>query len=283
MRATFLPIFFIALFMALSPPRLAAATALEGRINVNTANQPQLELLPFTGQVRARAILEYRKKHGPFENPRQLLKVPGIGPVTYDAIKRYIQVDGNTDLRATNAPSPTYQTLPTTIFRKISTHPGELMILPDSRFYEMLSAYIDDARESIRLATFVFKVTDSPNNRARQLVERLGKARDRGVAVSVVLEQSDYSDSINEENRRTARLLREHGITVIEDSAEITSHMKLAVIDDRFCFVGSHNLTHSALEYNHELSLLIDSRALAEELTSYITEIVNEKEQADAG
>jgi phosphatidylserine/phosphatidylglycerophosphate/cardiolipin synthase-like enzyme len=153
------------------------------------------------------------------------------------------------------------------------------MLLPDTRFYEMLSAYIQDAQHSIRLATFVFKITDSPKNLARQLVLQLGEARKRGVEVLVMLEKSDYSDSINEENQRTAKLLREHGISVTHDPEQRTSHMKLAIIDNRFCFIGSHNLTHSALQYNHEFSLLIDSGDLADELNSYIQGILEEKKQ----
>jgi phosphatidylserine/phosphatidylglycerophosphate/cardiolipin synthase-like enzyme len=46
------------------------------------------------------------------------------------------------------------------------------------------------------------------------------------------------------------------------------------VIDDRFCFIGSHNLTHSALVHNHEFSLLLDNRRLADELDSYITRLM---------
>ncbi|MCK5194474.1 MAG: phospholipase, partial [Desulfobulbaceae bacterium] len=64
--------------------------------------------------------------------------------------------------------------------------------------------------------------------------------------------------------------LRKHGITVLFDSIKTTTHTKLVIVDQRFSFVGSHNLTHSALAYNHELSLLINNRQLARELTDYI-------------
>ena len=255
------------------------ASALEGYININTASQQQIELLPFTGVVRAGAIIDYRRKHGAFTSATQLLDVPGIGPATYGAIRRFIHLEGITSLRASAMGSASVdqpeniQITGMANISKIVTHPGEVMLLPDKQFFEVLTSYIDEARQSIRLATYVFKITDSAKNRARLLVERLAEAHDRGVDVSVLLELSDFSKSINEENEQTIQLLRKHGIQVELDSEETISHMKLVVIDDRFCFVGSHNMTHSALDYNHEFSLLVDSKEMASELTSYIERI----------
>jgi competence ComEA-like helix-hairpin-helix protein len=51
-----------------------------GRLNVNTATGTQLERLPGIGPSRARAILAYREKHGPFAEVAELARVPGIGP-----------------------------------------------------------------------------------------------------------------------------------------------------------------------------------------------------------
>jgi len=42
------------------------------------------------------------------------------------------------------------------------------------------------------------------------------------------------------------------------------------VIDRRYIYIGSHNLTQSALKYNKELSVLIDSPELAGEMTAYL-------------
>jgi phosphatidylserine/phosphatidylglycerophosphate/cardiolipin synthase-like enzyme len=38
--------------------------------------------------------------------------------------------------------------------------------------------------------------------------------------------------------------------------------------------VGSHNLSQSALKYNHEFSLLLDNPALAEEILAYLDTIL---------
>jgi len=47
----------------------------------------------------------------------------------------------------------------------------------------------------------------------------------------------------------------------------------VAVIDRRLSFIGSHNLTDSALKYNRELSLLVDSHEVAEEILAYLEDL----------
>ena len=69
---------------------------LKGVVNINTATAEQLELLPNVGAVRARAIVEYRKQHGPFESVDQLEDVSGIGEKALNEIGRYCVLTGQT-------------------------------------------------------------------------------------------------------------------------------------------------------------------------------------------
>ena len=57
------------------------------RIDVNHADADELTALPGVGAVTARAIVEYREANGPFTALEDLLKVPGVGPATLDAIR----------------------------------------------------------------------------------------------------------------------------------------------------------------------------------------------------
>lgn len=61
----------------LSPPRNPNAP---DRLDLNSATQEELERLPGVGPARARAILAYRDRDGPFAEPMDLDRVPGIGP-----------------------------------------------------------------------------------------------------------------------------------------------------------------------------------------------------------
>ena len=64
------------------------------RINLNTAGVDQLLSLNGIGQVKAKAIVDYRQQNGPFRSVEDVVKVPGIGRVTYEKIRSSITVGG---------------------------------------------------------------------------------------------------------------------------------------------------------------------------------------------
>ncbi len=57
------------------------------QVDINTATQSELESLPGIGPTKARAILEYRRQHGPFQSVDDLAKVKGIGPATVERLR----------------------------------------------------------------------------------------------------------------------------------------------------------------------------------------------------
>jgi competence protein ComEA len=67
----------------------AAAT---GAVDLNHASQPQLEELPGVGPVTAQAILAWRQQHGRFSRIEELQEVDGIGPKTYAEIAPHVRV-----------------------------------------------------------------------------------------------------------------------------------------------------------------------------------------------
>ena len=137
-----------------------------------------------------------------------------------------------------------------------------------------MAGLIANADQRIDLVMFVFKTGKGRNNRPAALVRDLVTARQRGVEVRVILEDSGHDPGLNRTNQETAKALRKGGVAVFFDSPSRTNHAKLAVIDGRYCLVGSHNLTQSALKYNHEFSLLLDNPALAEEIRAYMETIL---------
>jgi competence protein ComEA len=58
------------------------------KININSASQADLELLPEIGPVKAKAIIEGR----PYSKPEDVMKVKGIKQKTFDKIKDSIVV-----------------------------------------------------------------------------------------------------------------------------------------------------------------------------------------------
>lgn len=64
-----------------------------GPVNVNTADAKTIsEALTGIGLAKAEAIVDYRKKHGPFQSIDDLSLVKGIGERTVDKNRPDIQV-----------------------------------------------------------------------------------------------------------------------------------------------------------------------------------------------
>ena len=157
---------------------------------------------------------------------------------------------------------------------KVTFQPGAVQALADAAYYDTLAALIKSAVQRIDLAMFLFKTSPAGDNRPAGLVRDLVAARQRGVEVRVILEYSSHDQPLNMANQATAQVLRKGGVAVFFDSPGRTNHAKLAVIDRRYCLVGSHNFSQSALKHNHEFSLLLDNPDLAEEILTYMETIL---------
>ena len=146
-----------------------------------------------------------------------------------------------------------------------------LTLLKNRDYFRALSEKIHEARKEIRLAFFLFKTNGRPESYPEIILRELSQAVQRGVRVTVVLERDGRpASTVNRDNGETAERLKKAGMDVHWDSPKKTTHTKLAVIDGRYTFIGSHNLTQSALKYNNEMSVMIDSPAVAEKTLHYI-------------
>lgn len=63
-----------------------------GIININTATKEQLMTLNGIGEVKAAAILEYRRENGNFYTVDELTNVKGIGEKTLEKIRARVRV-----------------------------------------------------------------------------------------------------------------------------------------------------------------------------------------------
>ncbi|MEY2710322.1 MAG: putative competence protein ComEA [Actinomycetota bacterium] len=77
-----------------SPPAAGTSGAVSGArsVNINQATASELEDLPGVGQVTARRIIAWRQTKGPFASPEDLMKVEGIGPAKFAAMKPFVSV-----------------------------------------------------------------------------------------------------------------------------------------------------------------------------------------------
>ena len=64
----------------------------QGKVNINTASQTELETLPGIGPSTALKILNYRKEKGKFKKIEDIKEVSGIGDSKYNKIKDLITI-----------------------------------------------------------------------------------------------------------------------------------------------------------------------------------------------
>ncbi|HXC57925.1 MAG TPA: helix-hairpin-helix domain-containing protein [Steroidobacteraceae bacterium] len=72
-----------------------------GPVNVNTADAETLSReLKGIGMKRAEAIVEYRKKFGPFKSADELALVKGIGPSAIQKNREFVRIDAKAAVAA---------------------------------------------------------------------------------------------------------------------------------------------------------------------------------------
>jgi len=81
--------FCLALLLAL------AGSALANPVDINTADAGTLaSALSGVGEARARAIVDYRQQHGPFQRIEDLKQVRGIGDHLLEINRAVLTVEG---------------------------------------------------------------------------------------------------------------------------------------------------------------------------------------------
>lgn len=71
---------------------LFSASVFASGINLNTATSEQLQTLNGIGPAKAKAIIEYREKHGAFKSIDDLDRVPGFGQKSVEKLRSDLTV-----------------------------------------------------------------------------------------------------------------------------------------------------------------------------------------------
>ena len=76
---------------ATAPSRMGGIT-IGGLVNINTATQTDLEMLPGLGRSAVQLIIDEREANGPFAAIEAIMDVPGIGEGKFEAMRDLITV-----------------------------------------------------------------------------------------------------------------------------------------------------------------------------------------------
>ena len=137
-------------------------------------------------------------------------------------------------------------------------------------YFTALHKALEEAKNSIYVAMYLISLPGrvETGNPVSVLVEDLIRAKERGVYVKVVLDDTKFSV-----NYRAFRKLKEAGLDIGLDSPGKLMHGKGIVVDKKLVFIGSTNWTRASMYDNHEFSVLVDSPLIAEKLIGYISGI----------
>lgn len=64
----------------------------QAKVNLNKADETELQTLPGIGPAKAKAIIEYRETSGPYKTIDDLKNISGIGDKTFEKLKDHIDV-----------------------------------------------------------------------------------------------------------------------------------------------------------------------------------------------
>jgi phosphatidylserine/phosphatidylglycerophosphate/cardiolipin synthase-like enzyme len=138
---------------------------------------------------------------------------------------------------------------------------AELDALP---YEDAAARLIRSARHSLVIMLYVLRAEeDGP---VAQLMQEVVRAQQRGVRVVVLLDQGrDFvSGALDTKHAAAQRYFTQHGVTVVLDELERTTHAKCLIADKRWVLIGSHNWTRYALSKNREWSVLHDDVDMAQ-------------------
>jgi len=147
-----------------------------------------------------------------------------------------------------------------------------LELLPDGRYFEVVSGLIASANRSVHVVMYVVKYDPKePAERdpANALLELLAGAKRRGLDVRVVVD-----DVTKQSYPETVEFLKSRGVPVrLDPKAGVTTHAKIVIVDSEWVAIGSHNWSEAALKDNREYSVLIRSSEIAAQVEEYFEEL----------
>ncbi len=113
-------------------------------VELNTASKQLLTYVSGLGPGLAGAIVDYRNAHGPFASRRELLKVPGLGPKTFEQCGGFLRIsDGENPLDASAVHPESYPVVEA-MARSLGCTLRDLMRDPELRAKVDLSRYVTE-------------------------------------------------------------------------------------------------------------------------------------------
>lgn len=133
------------------------------------------------------------------------------------------------------------------------------MIYFDDKYGDELALAIAGASERVDMAIYVWRRSgENPTLNLSKIITELIRAKARGVRVRII---TDFPNS--------AAMLRYEGLDAVAVETGRTMHAKLTIIDQKYVFVGSHNMTKRSLNNNYEVTARLDDAESISQADTY--------------
>jgi phosphatidylserine/phosphatidylglycerophosphate/cardiolipin synthase-like enzyme len=137
---------------------------------------------------------------------------------------------------------------------QINTRTGDALDI-EGTVPEKLIDLIDNARQSIHIASFEFNLTS--------VAEALIAAHGRGVEVQWVTDDEHGTEADYEEDYGQFAMLEDAGIEVKDDGRSALMHNKFWIFDGKVVWTGSTNITHNGTTRNNNNVIVLRSPEVA--------------------
>lgn len=153
---------------------------------------------------------------------------------------------------------------------------GLVRTLKSGDYVPAVTPLLAAAQERIDLLIYGYNLNPKyPDSDVHKLTSLIVEAHKRGVKVRILLEASDYNDTLNELNQVIADHYGAACIPVRFDPIDTISHAKLLLVDGTGV-VGSNNWGHGGFQLYQEVGAVTDAPATVEKLSEYFDAIWDE-------
>ena len=155
---------------------------------------------------------------------------------------------------------------------------GPITFYGDGKIDDALTEAVKAAKETITAVVFAVNANlnfeDGP---VMDFLVELGAAHMRGVEVKVVLERSNFDDTLNGLNQEAAAVLEEKGVTVRFEEEDRITHAKVLVADGE-AVVATGNWTYRGFVQNHDVAVRTSDSDTVEYLKTYLQDLWDSSE-----
>ena len=141
-------------------------------------------------------------------------------------------------------------------------------LIGDGDYPDRVLPVLAAAKKRVRLVMYDMAYESATSSDSGNMVRSLIAAKNRGVDTRVILELSDFDTNVNSDNQTSRAVLENAGVSVRQDSTDITTHAKLLVADDTVV-IYSGNWIYSGMSKNHEAGAIYTDATIATQAVGY--------------